>query len=47
MTVRNSHSGTTVHEVFDRIYRIDTMIAFENGNGFSFTRCFIEDDEPF
>ena len=46
MTVTNSQSGTNVHEVSDGIYRINTPVVFENGNGFSFNQYLIADDEP-
>jgi flavorubredoxin len=45
MTVTNSQSGTNVHEVSDGIYRINTPVVFENGNGFSFNQYLIVDDE--
>jgi len=46
MTVTNSQSGTNVHEISDGIYRINTPVVFENGNGFSFNQYLITDDEP-
>ena len=46
MIVTNSQSGTNVHEVSDGIYRINTPVLFENGNGFSFNQYLIADDEP-
>jgi flavorubredoxin len=45
MTVINSQSGTNVHEISEGIYRINTPVIFENGNGFSFNQYLIEDDE--
>lgn len=45
MTVTNSQSGTNVHEIAEGIYRINTPVIFENGNGFSFNQYLIEDDE--
>lgn len=46
MTVTNSQSGTNVHEIAERIYRINTPVVFDNGVGFSFNQYLIEDDEP-
>ncbi|RRQ21567.1 oxygen-binding di-iron domain-containing protein [Thiohalobacter thiocyanaticus] len=46
MTITNSQSGTNVHEISDGIYRINTPVVFENGNGFSFNQYLIADDEP-
>jgi len=46
MTITNSQSGTNVHEVSDRIYRINTPVVFEGGMGFSFNQYLIDDDEP-
>jgi flavorubredoxin len=46
MTVTNSQSGTNLNEVADGIYRINTPVLFENGNGFSFNQYLIADDEP-
>ena len=46
MTITNSQSGTNVHEIADGIYRINTPVAFENGNSFSFNQYLIADDQP-
>lgn len=46
MTVTNTQSGTNVHEIADRIYRINTPVLFENGNGFSFNQYLIAGNEP-
>ena len=46
MAITNSQSGTNVHEISDGIYRINTPVLFENGNGFSFNQYLIADDEP-
>jgi flavorubredoxin len=46
MTVTNNQSGTNVHEIADGIYRINTPVMFENGNGFSFNQYLIVDDQP-
>ncbi|MCI0486203.1 MAG: MBL fold metallo-hydrolase [Blastocatellia bacterium] len=41
MTVTNTQSGTNVHEIADRIYRINTPVP-----GFSFNQYLILDDDP-
>lgn len=46
MAITNSQSGTNVYEISDGIYRINTPVLFENGNGFSFNQYLIADDEP-
>ena len=46
MTVTNRQSGTSVHEISEGIYRINTPVVFENGNSFSFNQYLITDDEP-
>ena len=46
MAITNSQSGTNVHEVADGIYRINTPVQFEDGNGFTFNQYLIVDDEP-
>jgi len=46
MTVTNKQSGTNVHEVADRIYRINTPFKFDNGGGFSFNQFLIADESP-
>jgi len=46
MTITNSQAGTNVHEVADGIFRINTPVEFEDGNGFSFNQYLIVDDEP-
>ena len=46
MTITNVESGTNVHEVADGIYRINTPVQFESGDGFSFNQYLITDDEP-
>ncbi|RKT45319.1 MBL fold metallo-hydrolase [Thiocapsa rosea] len=46
MTVTNIQSGTNVHEVADRIYRINTPVNIEGAGGFSFNQYLIVDDEP-
>jgi len=43
--ITNSQSGTNVYEVADGIYRINTPVQFEGGNGFSFNQYLIVDDE--
>ncbi|HEY1232243.1 MAG TPA: MBL fold metallo-hydrolase [Candidatus Binatia bacterium] len=47
MTVTNRDSGTNVHEIAERIYRVNTPVAIEGGPGaFSFNQYLIADDEP-
>ena len=47
MAITNSQSGTNVHEIADRIYRINTPVVIEGGpGGFSFNQYLIVDDEP-
>jgi len=46
MTITNRQSGTNVNEVSDGIYRINTPVVFEGGNGFSFNQYLVVDDEP-
>ena len=46
MTITNNQSGTNVHEVAAGVYRINTPIRFEDGNGFSFNQYLLVDDEP-
>jgi len=47
MAVTNTQSGTNVHEIADRIYRINTPVALPgDGVGFSFNQYLIDDDEP-
>ena len=47
MVTTNSQSGTNVHEIADRIYRINTPVVMEGGpGGFSFNQYLIVDDEP-
>ena len=47
MTIINKQSGTNVHEIADRIYRINTPVVIEGGpGGFSFNQYLIVDDEP-
>ena len=43
--ITNRQSGTNVHEVADRIYRISTPVTIPGG-GFSFNQYLIVDDEP-
>ena len=45
MTITNEQSGTNVHEVSDRIYRINTPVEIAIGR-FSFNQYLIADDEP-
>jgi flavorubredoxin len=46
MTITNSQSGTNVHEVADRIYRINTPVQMAGGGGFSFNQYLLVDDTP-
>jgi flavorubredoxin len=46
MAVTNKQSGTNVHEVADGIYRINTPVHIQGGEGFSFNQYLIVDDEP-
>jgi flavorubredoxin len=46
MTVTNRQSGTNVREISDGIYRINTPVVLEGGNGFSFNQYLVVDDEP-
>lgn len=45
MTVTNKQSGTNVHEIAERIYRINTPIVIEGAVGFSFNQYLIMDDD--
>jgi flavorubredoxin len=47
MTVTNSESNTNIHEIADRIYRINTPVSLPGDDtGFSFNQYLIIDDEP-
>ncbi len=46
MSITNSQSGTNVHEVADRIYRINTPVTNADLGGFSFNQYLIVDDAP-
>ena len=47
MTVTNAQSGTSVHEIADRIYRINTPVTLPGDAGaFSFNQYLIDDEEP-
>jgi hypothetical protein len=47
MAITNRDSGTDVHEIADRIYRVNTPVTVEGGPGaFSFNQYLIVDDEP-
>ena len=49
MTITNTQSGTTIHEIADRIYRISTPVppsAVPIPGGFSFNQFLIVDDAP-
>ncbi len=44
--IANLSSGTNVHEIAPRIYRINTPIAIPGGPDFNFNQYLIHDDEP-
>lgn len=44
--VTNRESGTNVYEIADGIYRVNTPVTLEGGEGFSFNQYLIVDDEP-
>ena len=46
MSITNIQSGTNVHEVADRIYRINTPVTNAGVGGFSFNQYLIVDDAP-
>jgi flavorubredoxin len=46
MSVTNSQSGTNVHEIAERIYRINTPMLLPGNAAFSFNQYLIDDDEP-
>ena len=46
MTVTNTQSGTNVHEIAERIYRINTPVVLPGDAAFSFNQYLIDDDEP-
>ena len=46
MSVINPQTGTNVHEIAERIYRISTPVDLPDGTAFSFNQYLIDDDEP-
>jgi len=46
MPVTNTQSGTNVHEIAERLYRISTPVSLPGDVGFSFNQYLIDDDEP-
>jgi flavorubredoxin len=46
MGVTNRQSGTTVNEISDGIFRINTPVRIEGAGGFSFNQYLIVGDEP-
>jgi len=44
--ITNSASGTTVHEIAPRIYRINTPLTVQDGPDFNFNQYVVADDEP-
>ena len=45
--ITNSQSGTNVHEIADRIYRINTPVGLPGAGEFSFNQYLVVDDAPF
>ena len=46
MPVTNMKSGTNVHEISEKIYRINTPVKMLGVGGFSFNQYLVVDDEP-
>jgi flavorubredoxin len=47
MTITNTESGTNVHEIAPRIYRISTPVSPDRiPGGFTFNQILIDDDQP-
>ena len=46
MPVTNTQSGTNIHEIAERLYRISTPVSLPGDVGFSFNQYLIDDDEP-
>ena len=46
MPVTNTRSGTSIHEIAERLYRISTPVSLPGDVGFSFNQYLIDDDEP-
>ena len=46
MAITNTQSGTNLHEVADRIYRINTPVALPGDAAFSFNQYLVDDDDP-
>ncbi|MCB9898128.1 MAG: MBL fold metallo-hydrolase [Planctomycetes bacterium] len=46
MVVTNEQSGTNVHEIAEKIYRISTPVAIEGAGDFSFNQYLVVDDDP-
>ena len=44
--ITNTESGTNVHEISDRIYRINTPIRIPGAGEFSFNQYLIVDENP-
>ena len=44
--ITNAQSGTNVHEIADRIFRINTPVVLPGDKSFSFNQYLIVDDEP-
>ncbi|HKN78949.1 MAG TPA: hypothetical protein VJW16_07260 [Lysobacter sp.] len=46
MPVTNTQSGTSIHEIAERLYRISTPVSLPGDVGFSFNQYLLDDDEP-
>jgi len=44
--ITNPRTGTNVHEIADRVYRINTPVDLPGGQAFSFNQYLVLDDEP-
>jgi len=44
--ITNTRTGTNVHEIADRVYRINTPVDLPGGQAFSFNQYLVLDDEP-
>lgn len=44
--ITNSQSGTNIHEIADRIYRINTPVGLPGAGDFSFNQYLVVDDAP-
>lgn len=46
MAITNRDAGTTIDEIAEDIYRINTPVALPDGTAFSFNQYLLVDDEP-